>query len=540
MLDTAAIWGITGTTMTSFMFIWAIYSQYVPRHLRSYIEKYAYKIIGWVSLYVHIKFAEYTDEGLKRSDNYDAIRNYLSINSAARALRLKADESKNSKALVLSMDDHEEVEDVFDGVKVKWYSNVKEIQTQSGGYGRSGSGERRFFTLTFHRRHRGMIIESYITHVLREGREIGLRNRERKLFTNNSSSEWYGWRSGKWSNVPFHHPATFETLAMDPEKKEGIKKDLIKFSKGKDYYKKVGKPWKRGYLLFGPPGTGKSTMISAIANFLEYDVYDLELTTVKDNSELKKLLLDTKGKSIIVIEDIDCSLDLTGQRKSKKEEDDEEEDEEDKKKKEEEEKKKKKMEGEKQSKVTLSGLLNSIDGLWSACSDEKIIIFTTNFVDKLDPALIRRGRMDNHIEMSYCRFEAFKVLAKNYLEIETHELYGEIERLLEETDVSPADVAETLMPKSDEEDADVCIKRLVKTVEEEKEKAEKLAEEEEKSKAEREERRRKKKEEAMEKKKKKKEEEDKKKKTEEEEEKKEKDKGSEVNGDLHESCDGTN
>ncbi|XP_048591301.1 AAA-ATPase At3g28510-like isoform X2 [Brassica napus] len=224
MLDTAAIWGITGTTVTSFMFIWAIYSQYVPRHLRSYIEKYAYKMIGWVSLYVHIKFNEYTDEGLKRSENYDAIRNYLSTNSAARALRLKADESKNSKALVLSMDDHEEVEDVFDGVKVKWYSNVKEIQTQSSGYGRSSSGERRFFTLTFHRRHRGMIIESYITHVLREGREIGLRNRERKLFTNNSSSEWYAWRSGKWSNVPFHHPATFETLAMDPEKKEGIKK----------------------------------------------------------------------------------------------------------------------------------------------------------------------------------------------------------------------------------------------------------------------------------------------------------------------------
>ncbi|RID59953.1 hypothetical protein BRARA_F03143 [Brassica rapa] len=534
MLDTAAIWGITGTTVTSFMFIWAIYSQYVPRHLRSYIEKYAYKMIGWVSLYVHIKFNEYTDEGLKRSENYDAIRNYLSTNSAARALRLKADESKNSKALVLSMDDHEEVEDVFDGVKVKWYSSVKEIQTQSSGYGRSSSGERRFFTLTFHRRHRGMIIESYITHVLREGREIGLRNRERKLFTNNSSSEWYAWRSGKWSNVPFHHPATFETLAMDPEKKEGIKKDLVKFSKGKDYYKKVGKPWKRGYLLFGPPGTGKSTMISAIANFLEYDVYDLELTTVKDNSELKKLLLDTKGKSIIVIEDIDCSLDLTGQRKSKKEED-EEEDEDEKKK--EEEEKKKKMEGERQSKVTLSGLLNSIDGLWSACSDEKIIIFTTNFVDKLDPALIRRGRMDNHIEMSYCRFEAFKVLAKNYLEIETHELYGEIERLLEETDVSPADVAETLMPKSDEEDADVCIKRLVKTVEEEKEKAKKLAEEEEKSKAEREERRRKKKEEAEEKKKKKEEEEDKKKKKSEEEDKKVK--GSEENSDLHES-NGTN
>ncbi|CAF1715542.1 unnamed protein product, partial [Brassica napus] len=56
-----------------------------------------------------------------------------------------------------------------------------------------------------------------------------------------------------------------------------------------------------------------------------------------------------------------------------------------------------KYEGDKkESKVTLSGLLNFIDGLWSACGGERIIVFTTNFVDKLDPALIRKGRMDKH------------------------------------------------------------------------------------------------------------------------------------------------
>ncbi|CAF2101654.1 unnamed protein product, partial [Brassica rapa subsp. narinosa] len=170
-------------------------------------------------------------------------------------------------------------------------------------------------------------------------------------------------------------------------------------------------------------------MISAIANFLEYDVYDLELTTVKDNSKLKKLLLDTKGKSIIVIEDTGCSLCVTGQKRKKKEEEDqEEEDEEDKKKKASSEKAF--YEERERSRVTLSGLLNAIDGLW---------------------------------------FEAFKVLAKNYLENEWHELCGEIERLVEEIDMSPADVAENLIPKSDEEDAEVCLKRLVKSLEEERE-----------------------------------------------------------------------
>ena len=122
-------------------------------------------------------------------------------------------------------------------------------------------------------------------------------------------------------------------------------------------------------------------------------------------------MIETSGKSIIVIEDIDCSLDLTGQRKQKKEEEEDDEDEISPI-----EKQMKKEKGENTgSKVTLSGLLNFIDGLWSACGGERIIVFTTNFIDKLDPALIRKGRMDKHIEMSYCGFEAFKVLAMNYL-----------------------------------------------------------------------------------------------------------------------------
>ncbi|KAG1338509.1 putative AAA-ATPase [Cocos nucifera] len=65
-------------------------------------------------------------------------------------------------------------------------------------------------------------------------------------------------------------------------------------------------------------------MIASMANFL---VYDLELTTVKSDIELRKLFIETTSKSIIVIEDIDRSLDLIGKwkQKSKKEEDKSEE-----------------------------------------------------------------------------------------------------------------------------------------------------------------------------------------------------------------------
>ncbi|KAJ6936115.1 hypothetical protein NC652_010991 [Populus alba x Populus x berolinensis] len=401
--------------------------------------------------YIQVTFHEFTSERLKRSEAFSAIQNYLGSNSTKTAKRLKADVVRNNEPVVLTMDDYEEVTDVFEGVKVWWSSSKTVPKTQSD--------ERRYYRLTFHKSHRDVITEKYLEHVLKEGKAIAVRNRQRKLFTNNPSEKW-------WSHVVFEHPATFDTLAMETKKKEEIKKDLTKFSKGKDYYAKIGKAWKRGYLLYGPPGTGKSTMISAMANFLDYDVYDLELTTVKDNSELRKLLIETTGKSIIVIEDIDCSLDLTGQRKKTEKDDDDKSD--------------KEKSG---SKVTLSGLLNFIDGLWSACGGERIIVFTTNYVDKLDPALIRRGRMDKHIELSYCCFEAFKVLAKNYLELKSHETFGKIEELLGETKMTPADVAENLMPRSDEEDEE-CLKRLIEGLETAKEEARKKAEEEAVSKAE--------------------------------------------------------
>ena len=98
--------------------------------------------------------------------------------------------------------------------------------------------------------------------------------------------------------------------------------------------------------------------------------------------------------------------------------------------------------------VTLSGLLNFIDGLWSSCGDERIIVFTTNHKDKLDPALLRPGRMDVHIHMSYCTPCGFRILASNYLGIEEHALFGEIEEEIRNTEVTPAEVAEQLL-KSD-------------------------------------------------------------------------------------------
>ncbi|OWM73990.1 AAA-ATPase ASD, mitochondrial-like [Punica granatum] len=459
-------WASLGSTVASMMFFWAIFQHYVPEQLRAFVKRQVQKLLNLFYPYVQITFQENSDDDvLRRGEVFSLVETYLgSCFASGQAKRLRANYIKNSRSIRLTLDDYEEVIDTFHGVRL-WWSSTKTYPTTTtvSVYPSSNSDYIRSFRLTFHHSHRELVTGTYLNHVLEEAKAARLKNRQRKLFTNGAGGTWHGYNKSKWCHVAFEHPATFETLAMDPKKKQDIMNDLVTFTKAKDYYAKIGKTWKRGYLLYGPPGTGKSTMIPAMANLLSYDVYDLEITAVKDNTELRKLLIETTSKSIIVIEDIDCSLDLTRQRKMveansveksgttqasaadpvKAEKENEKDG----------------------SKVTLLGLLNMIDGLWSACDGERLIVFTTNFLDKLDPALTWRGRMDMHIEMSYCRFEAFKVLVKNYWDLSEHCVFGTIEKLLEEIDMTPADVSENLMPKSANDNAETCLMTLINALE---------------------------------------------------------------------------
>ncbi|KAE8010537.1 hypothetical protein FH972_006903 [Carpinus fangiana] len=111
---------------------------------------------------------------------------------------------------------------------------------------------------------------------------------------------------------------------------------------------------------------------------------------------------------------------------------------------------------------TLSGLLNSIDGLWTTGPEERIIVFTTNHKDQIDPALLRPGRMDMHVNLSFCTFNGFKILASNYLDVQSHILFEPIERLLEKLQVALAVLAEELMKG---EDVDVVLTGLVNFLE---------------------------------------------------------------------------
>jgi ATP-dependent 26S proteasome regulatory subunit len=108
--------------------------------------------------------------------------------------------------------------------------------------------------------------------------------------------------------------------------------------------------------------------------------------------------------------------------------------------------------------VTLSGLLNFVDGLWSTSGEERIIVFTTNNKERLDPALLRPGRMDMHIHMGYCTPESFRILASNYHSVRDHAMFPEIQRLMKEVLITPAEVAEVLMRN---DGADAALQDLV-------------------------------------------------------------------------------
>lgn len=164
--------------------------------------------------------------------------------------------------------------------------------------------------------------------------------------------------------------ATMDNLSLRPELLQLVE-ELKFWHESQAWYQKHGVPWRRGALLHGGPGTGKTSFARAIAEMLDLPVHIFDLAGMS-NQDLKRAWREmmTMSPCIALLEDLDAVF-----------------------------------EGRKNvapqngmtSGVTFDALLNCIDGIERV--DGMLLIVTTNNLDKLDSALTDRpGRIDSVVE----------------------------------------------------------------------------------------------------------------------------------------------
>jgi mitochondrial chaperone BCS1 len=168
-----------------------------------------------------------------------------------------------------------------------------------------------------------------------------------------------------WNVMSRVKPRAPESLVYAHGLFERTLADAQKFLSSEDWYSEMGIPWRRGYLLYGPPGNGKSSLITALAGVLKRSVCVLNLSSLTLTDEaVTNLLSEAPDGSLILLEDVDAVF--SGRERSSGNE----------------------------SKLSFNGLLNALDGV--TAQQGRMVFMTTNHLEKLDPALIRPGRCDLH------------------------------------------------------------------------------------------------------------------------------------------------
>ncbi|CUM63289.1 uncharacterized protein PRCAT00000860001 [Priceomyces carsonii] len=197
---------------------------------------------------------------------------------------------------------------------------------------------------------------------------------------------------------PFGQPRKKRLLGsviLDDGIEEAVVDDVKDFLTSGDWYHKRGIPYRRGYLLYGPPGSGKTSFIQALAGELDYNICILNLSEKNlTDDRLNHLMNHIPQRSILLLEDVDAAF-------NKREQSDEQ---------------------GFTSGVTFSGLLNALDGVASA--EECITFMTTNHPERLDGALLRPGRVDYKVLIGNATDYQVKKMFLRFYENE-HELCEE-------------------------------------------------------------------------------------------------------------------
>ncbi|KIK61467.1 hypothetical protein GYMLUDRAFT_225157 [Collybiopsis luxurians FD-317 M1] len=196
-------------------------------------------------------------------------------------------------------------------------------------------------------------------------------------------------RNNNWRQIGSRPKRSLKSIVLDSGIKELLLEDAKEFLASREWYSERGIPFRRGYLLYGAPGCGKTSLIHSIAGELDLDVYIISLSrSGLDDNSLNELITELPERCVALMEDIDVALTRGLTRES--------DDNPDRTGKDDTNPKYQLNVAYSSSRVTLSGLLNCLDGIGAA--EGRILFATTNKYSSLDPALTRPGRMDLHIE----------------------------------------------------------------------------------------------------------------------------------------------
>ncbi|KAJ6558675.1 P-loop containing nucleoside triphosphate hydrolase protein [Mycena sp. CBHHK59/15] len=271
-----------------------------------------------------------------------------------------------------------------------WYKGcwitITRIQTQTGWY---GSKEQTLYISIMTRNH------NVLNSLLQEARRDYLAAQEHKMcvYVSDTSNNWQ---------------TSMHSIILDPGVKDILVDDAKDFLLSKEWYAERGIPFRRGYLLYGAPGSGKTSFIHSVAGELGLDVYIISLSRLGlDDSALGELVNALPERCVALMEDIDAaftrglnrdaaaavveSQDLNGGKPVPAD-----------------------AAPPTASRLSLSGLLNALDGV--GAQEGRILFATTNKYSALDPALCRPGRMDLHIEFKLAsKFQARQLFSRFYL-----------------------------------------------------------------------------------------------------------------------------
>jgi cytidylate kinase len=174
---------------------------------------------------------------------------------------------------------------------------------------------------------------------------------------------------GYWDCRESVYSQSFDMIFIPDCVKQQLIDDIDSFTKNKERYVQFGRSYKKTFLLTGVPGSGKTSLAKAVALKYSRAVYALNFTKMMTDESFLMLMEDIKDDSILLIEDIDAFF---FERKAQ------------------------------DINVSFSAIINVLDGVLSK-GNGLLVFITANNPDRLDPALVRPGRIDKMIKFDYPR-----------------------------------------------------------------------------------------------------------------------------------------